>query len=106
MKKQKTNLGKRVHVYGSLEEMEKQFASDVATMGQELTAIVDEQFDLKNPWDQTVLAAILTNMLAFVQVHAELDGASLEAGMRECYSQNLTDYRNQVKQNLMKKGKK
>ena len=51
-------------MYSNLQEMEEQFASDVATMGKEFTDLAEAHFDLLNPWDQTVLVAILTNMLA------------------------------------------
>ena len=43
MKKNKTNLGKRIHMYNSLQDMEKQFANDVATMGQEFTKIAAKE---------------------------------------------------------------
>lgn len=102
MKKKKTNLGKRVHVYSSLQEMETQFAKDVETLGKEFTGIVEENFDMRNPWDQSVMVAILTNMLAFVEVQAELDGDSLEKSMKEVYEMNLEDYRKQAKTNIGK----
>ena len=96
MKKNKTNLGKRIHMYNSLQDMEKQFANDVATMGQEFTKIAEENFDPKNPWDQAVMIAILTNMLAYVEVNAELDGANMETAMKDFYETNLEDYRQQA----------
>ena len=96
MKQKKTNLAKRVHMYRSLQDMEKQFAHDVTTMGQEFTKIAEENFDPKNPWDQTVMIAILTNMLAYVEVNAELDGANLERAMKDFYETNLEDYRQQA----------
>ena len=96
MKKKKTNLGKRIHMYNSLQDMEKQFANDVATMGQEFTKIAEENFDPRNPWDQAVMIAILTNMLAYVEVNAELDGANMERAMKDLYETNLEDYRQQA----------
>ena len=96
MKKKKTNLGKRIHMYNSLQDMEKQFANDVATMGQEFTKIAEENFDPKNPWDQAVMIAILTNMLAYVEVNAELVGANMERAMKDLYETNLEDYRQQA----------
>ena len=95
-KNKKTNLGKRIHMYNSLQDMEKQFANDVATMGQEFTKIAEENFDPKNPWDQAVMIAILTNMLAYVEVNAELDGANMERAMKDLYETNLEDYRQQA----------
>ena len=102
MKQKKTNLAKRVHMYRSLQDMEKQFANDVATMGQEFTKIAEENFDPANPWDQAVMIAILTNILAYVEVYAELDGVNMETAMKETYEQNLVDYRQQAKENLLK----
>ena len=105
MKQKKTNLAKRVHMYRSLQDMEKQFANDVATMGQEFTKIAEENFDPRNPWDQAVMVAILTNMLAYVEVYAELDGVNLENDMKETYKMNLEKYRQQYDENMKKQVK-
>ena len=102
MKQKKTNLAKRVHMYRSLQDMEKQFVHDVATMGKEFTKIVEENFDPTIPWDQSVMIVILTNMLAYFEVNAELDGMNLESAMKETYEQYLVDYRLQAKENLLK----
>ena len=102
MKQKKTNLAKRIHMYRSLEDMEKQFAKDVATMGKAFTDMIEKHFDTTNPWDQSVLAAIMTNVLAYVEVQGELDGVNMERAMKEFYEMNLVDYRNQVKENLKK----
>ena len=102
MKNKKTNLAKRIHMYSSLEDMEKQFACDVATMGKMFTDMIEKYFDPKNPWDQSVLAAIMANILAYVEVQAELDGVNMERAMKEFYEISLVDYRNQVKENLKK----
>ena len=92
-------------MYRSLEDMEMQFAKDVATMGKMFTDMIEKYFDQKNPWDQSVLAAILTNILAYLEVQAELDGVNMEGAMKEFYEMNLVDYRNQVKENLKKESK-
>ena len=102
MKQKKTNLAKRIHMYRSLEDMEKQFAKDVATMGKMFTDMIEAHFDATNPWDQTVLIAIMTNVLAYVEVQGELDGVIMERAMKEFYEMNLVDYRQQVKENLKK----
>ena len=102
MKQKKTNLAKRIHMYRSLEDMEKQFAKDVATMGKAFTDMIEKHFDTTNPWDQSVLAAIMTNVLAYVEVQAEQDGVNMECAMKDFYELNLVDYRNQVKENLKK----
>lgn len=102
MKQKKTNLAKRIHMYRSLEDMEKQFANDVATMGKMFTDMIEEHFDTTNPWDQNVLMAIMTNVLAYVEVQGELDGVKMERAMKEFYEMNLVDYRQQVKENLTK----
>ena len=97
MKQKKTNLAKRIHMYRSLEDMEKQFANDVATMGKAFTDMIEKHFDTTNPWDQSVLSAIMTNILAYVEVQAELDGVNMERAMKELYEMNLEDYRKQAK---------
>ena len=102
MKKQKTNMAKRVHMYSSQQDMLKQFAHDVATMGKEFAKIAEENFDPRNPWDQAVMVAILTNMLAYVEVYAELDGVNLENDMKETYKMNLEKYRQQYDENMKK----
>ena len=95
MSNKKTNLAKNVHVYSGLEDMGKQFANDVATMGQEFTKLVDKHFDPTNPWDQSVLVAILTNLLAYVEVYAEMDDACMEEAMKGFYEEHLKVYRKQ-----------
>lgn len=105
MKQKKTNLAKRIHMYRSLEDMEKQFAKDVATMGKAFTDMIEKHFDTTSPWDQSVLAAIMTNVLAYVEVQAEQDGVNMERAMKDFYELNLVDYRNQVKENLKKVSK-
>ena len=100
MSKKKTNLGKCVHVYSNLQEMEEQFASDVAEMGGKFTALAESHFDLLNPWDQTVLVAILTNMLACVEVQAELDGVNMEKSMKDFYKMTKKDYLQQAREKL------
>ena len=92
----KTNLGKRVHVYRSLKDMEIQFASDVETMGKKFSDLIVAYFDPVNPWDQSVMVAIMTNILAFVEVWAELGGDNLEKLMKELYEDNLKEYRKQL----------
>ena len=42
MSKKQTNLGQRVHVYGSLEEAEKQFSHDVMVLGEELDDLLQD----------------------------------------------------------------
>ena len=102
MKQEKTNLAERMHMYRSLEDMEKQFAKDVVTMGKVFTDMIEKHFDTTNPWDQNVLIAIMTNVLAYVEVQGELDGVNMERAMKEFYEMNLVDYRQQVKENLLK----
>ena len=95
-------MAKRMHMYRSLEDMEKQFAKDVATMGKVFTDMIEKHFDTTNPWDQNVLIAIMTNVLAYVEVQGELDGVNMERAMKVFYEMNLVDYRQQVKENLLK----
>ena len=69
------------------------------------TDMIEKHFDTTNPWDQSVLAAIMTNVLAYVEVQAEQDGVNMERAMKDFYELNLVDYRNQVKENLKKVSK-
>ena len=95
----KTNLGKRVHVYRSLKDMEIQFANDVATMGKKFTELLEAYFDPANPWDQSVMVAIMTNILAYVEIRAELDGDNIEKMMKDFYKDYLKEYRKQLEKN-------
>ena len=101
-RKTKTNLAKCVHMYKSLEEIEKQFAKDVETIGLKFTKLVEGNFDPMNPWDQSVLVAILTNLLAFVEVYAEMDDASMEEAMKGFYEEHLEMYRQKARTLNMK----
>ena len=92
MSKKQTNLGKSVHMYSSLEEMDKQFSHDVNVMGEELNDFV-YQFDPRNPYDQEVLATILTNIMAWLQIHADLECFDLAPGFKEKYEIALENYR-------------
>ena len=97
MKKKQTNLRNRIHFFSDFKDMESQFSHDVEVTSKEFIAIVDQQFDMRNAWDQSVLAAILTNMLAYVEVYAELDGVNMMDTMKECFDLNLDEYHKQVK---------
>ena len=92
----KTNLGKRVQVYRSFKDVAIQFASDVETMGKKFSNLIVAYFDPANPWDQSVMVAIMTNILAFAEVWAELGGDNLEKLMKELYEDNLKEYRKQL----------
>ncbi len=96
MQKKKTNLGKRVHMYESLQEMEKQFVEDVAVIGTEFEAIINANFDMRNPWAQSVLASVAANILAYVEVYAEMDDVNMEKSIKEFYRMSLEDYRQQA----------
>jgi hypothetical protein len=76
--------------------MENQFTYDVTTMGKELTKIIEQNFDLTNPWDQSVMVAILANLLAYVEVQAEIDDCNMEQTMKYFYESYLEDYRQQA----------
>ena len=92
MKKVKTNLGKRLHMYKDLEDANRQFNHDVAVMGKQLEKYV-YQFDPKNPYDQEVLTVILANTMAWLQVHADLDSFDLEPAFKRNYEMALSNYR-------------
>ena len=90
-------------MYSGRQEMELAFAKDVETMGEEFAALAESNFDLMNPWDQTVLMAVLTNMLAYVEVLAELDGVNMEKSLKESYEISKKDYHQQAKENQSRK---
>ena len=98
MKQKKTNLGKRVHMYNSPQDMENQFQNDVKTMGGEFEKLIMDNFYMSNPWDQSVLASILTNSLAYVEVYAEIDGCNMESAFKESYNDALKAYRQQLEE--------
>ena len=98
MKKKKTNLGKRIHMYNSPQDMENQFQNDVKAMGGEFEKLIMDNFDMSNPWDQSVLASILTNSLAYVEVYAEIDDCNMESAFKESYNDALKAYRQQLEE--------
>jgi len=72
-------------------------------MKQKKTTNLAKRIHMYNSlWDQTVMVAILTNMLACVEVQAEMDGVNMEKVMKDFYEIHLKDYRKQAKENLMK----
>jgi hypothetical protein len=101
MKKKLTKIEKFVRMFSGTKEVEEQFANDVQTWGDEFTAVADK-LDIRNPWDQALLVAILTNMLACVTVNAMLDSVNLEEAIRDNYYQALTEYKKQAAQELLK----
>ena len=92
MKKNKTNLAKRVHMYRNPQDMMKQFANDVKTFGEEVAAVANK-LDVRNPWDQSVLVAVMTNVLACVTVNAMFDGVNLEQAIRDNYNNAVVEYK-------------
>ena len=92
MKKVKTNLRKSVHMFSSMEEIKKQYAHDVKVMGEQLNDYV-YQFDPRNPYDQEVLSAILTNILAWIQVHADWENFNMTPVFKKKYETALKKYR-------------
>ena len=101
MKKNKTNLGKRIHMYNSLQDMEKQFANDVHTLGEEIAAVANK-LDVRNPWDQSVLVAVMTNVLACVTVNAMFDGVNLEQAIRDNYNHAVEEYKKIAAKEIVK----
>jgi hypothetical protein len=82
------------------DDMLKQFAGDVKRIGKKFSALSDEHFDLKNPWDQGVLVSILTNMLACVAVNAEIMGDNIENSIKENYKERLEVYRSRARKQI------
>ena len=63
---------------------------------------IADKLDIRNPWDQAVLVAILTNMLACISVNALLDGVNLEKSIRDCYYDALKEYKKLATQEIVK----
>lgn len=99
--KEMTKLEKVVRMFSGTKEIEEQYANDVQTYGDEFIAVADK-LDIRNPWDQAVLVAILTNMLACISVNALLDGVNLEKSIRDCYYEALQEYKRLATQEIVK----
>ena len=99
--KKMTKLEKVVRMFSGTKEIEELYANDVQTYGDEFIAVADK-LDIRNPWDQAVLVAILTNMLACISVNALLDGVNLEKSIRDCYYDALKEYKKLATQEIVK----
>ena len=99
--KKMTKIEKMVRMFSGTDDIEKQFANDVQTWGDEFTAVADK-LDIRNPWDQAVLVAILTNMLACVTVNAKFDGVNLEKAVHDNYYDALKEYKKQAAREIAK----
>lgn len=99
--KKMTRIEKMVRMFSGTKEIEEQFANDVQTWGDEFTAVADK-LDIRNPWDQALLVAILTNMLACVTVNAMFDGVNLENVIRDNYYDSLKEYKKMAAKEIAK----
>jgi hypothetical protein len=95
-------LKKLVNMYSGTKETEITFAKEVEQTGNELVEILGRVHDFLNPWDQAVLVAILTNMLACVTVNAKFDGVNLEEAIRDNYYDALKEYKKQAAREIAK----
>jgi DNA-binding ferritin-like protein (Dps family) len=75
-------------------------------MGKEFSDMANKNFDLKNPWDQGVLVAIFTNMLACVVVNAELTGDDIREFVKNFYNDHLEEYRQEANRQIVKLNRK
>ncbi len=99
--KKMTKIEKMVRMFSGAKEVEEQFANDVQTWGDKFTAVADK-LDIRNPWDQALLVAILTNMLACVTVNAMFDGVNLEKTIRDNYFDALKEYKKMAAKEMLK----
>ena len=99
--KKMTKIEKMVRMFSGTKEVEEQFANDVQTWGDKFTAVADK-LDIRNPWDQALLVAILTNMLACVTVNAMFDGVNLEKTIRDNYFDALKEYKKMAAKEMLK----
>ena len=97
MTKKKRDLSKYNRVCRSLEDLEKQFAADVEKFGSKFASLAEEHFDIRNPWDQTVMCTILVNMLAYTAVNAESMGDNIEEWIKNIFPDYLEMYRKQAR---------
>lgn len=80
--RQKTHLGMLNHFYSGVDEMERQFKNDVKVMTKQFEKVTD-CFDLRNPWDESVLGFIVTDIVGFMLANAERNGVNLGGTMKK-----------------------
>lgn len=102
MKILKFNFKKPIHLYDSYEDMEKQFSKDVERNGKEFERIISRNFNLCRPWDQAALVAIMTNLLAYVTIHAKDNGVDLEYAIMDNYDECLEKYLEKAKKGKLR----
>lgn len=101
MTKQKNDLSKCFRVCRNYDDLLKLLAHDIEKRGKKFSDLANKNFNLMNPWDQTVLANILTNMLACIEVNVELDGDNMEKSIRDFYEMHLEGYRSQLREKVL-----
>ena len=90
--KQNTHLGKSAHFFTSVDEMERQFDNDVKVMTKQFQKVTD-CFDLRNPWDESVMGFIVTDIIGFMLANADRGGINLEGTMKQAIMDRRETYR-------------
>ena len=90
--RQKTNLGKPVQFFTGMKDIEQQFEHDVTVMAEQFRQVTD-CFDLRNPWDESVLTCIACNIIGFIMANAERDGRHVEETIKEGIMDSLQTHR-------------
>ncbi len=93
MSKKNTNLGKVCHQVKNLDELFENISNDANTFVDDIQKLLSN-FDIRNPYDMTVLEVLLANLLANVKVTLEDEYPEFEMevfGLYEVYSVNLRE---------------
>ena len=90
--RQKTNLGKPSHFYANAKEMERQFVNDVKVMTKQFEKLTD-CFDLRNPWDESILGTIVSDIVGFMLANAERQGNNMEKTFKKAIMESREVYR-------------
>ncbi len=93
MSKKKTNLGKLCHQVKDLDELFENISKDANAFVDDIQKLLSN-FDVRNPYDMTVLEVLLANLLANVKVTLEDEYPGFDKdvfGLYEVYSANLRE---------------
>ncbi len=91
-KKKKTNLGKTVFIFDSIEDFNKSIDHDVKVFVPEMEALISH-FNIKNPYDVSVILSLLINALASTLVASEIEEGENDRWVEEYYKRALEENR-------------
>ena len=73
----------------------KQMDQEVAEKGKAFEKLL-AGFNILSPYDEMILISILTNLLAYVQAHAECYSSEVEKEVKEIHKIHLKYYREKI----------